>query len=327
MKFCLSFLLALPLLSLSQKKDTVLKYLDSNLQPTNEKNAVFFGVAIKDEKGWMLYALYPDTTPIIRAWFRDRQLKIKNGPYTLYYPKRIVAQLGYYAENRMNGIWQTWHSNGVKKDSGMMKNDRLTGQWKEWYSSGKLMYECEYQESPLNIVSPLPGAYFGISHGSFTSWYENGNRESAGHYQNDMMTGEWKWFHANGQPSTIEQYENGKIISLQCFDTTGRETGEFCSIAKPALLKGFGDYQEYVFQNLLWPEEAIQKKIEGEVKVSFEINKHGHLINLVIESDKEILKKAVEELFETMKEWYPAVSHNRVIDWQEKMTIPFYRNR
>ncbi len=50
------------------------------------------------------------------------------------------------------------------------------------------------------------------------------------------------------------------------------------------------------------------------------------LEDLVVESDQEVLKKAVIELFGYMKEWYPAVSHNRVVDWEDKMEIPFYRN-
>ncbi|HEU4633016.1 MAG TPA: TonB family protein [Flavisolibacter sp.] len=319
--------LLLPLLSFSQKKDTLFKYLDSTLQPTNGKNAAYFGVAIKDGKSWMLYALYPDTTLVIKAWFKDRQLQIKDGPYTLYYPKRMVAQAGYYKENKMNGIWQTWHSNGQKKDSGLIKNNLLTGLWKEWYPSGRLKFECTYQENSAYTVKSVSNAYYGIKNGGFTSWYEDGTMESNGTYTNDIMEGEWKFYHTNGTPSTVEQYKYGKVVSLLCFDTTGKGTGEFCSIDKPALLKGFGNYQQYIYQNLLWPQEAIQNNIEGEVRVRFAVNKFGQLEKLVIESDKEVLKKAVEELFETMKEWYPAVSHNRNIDWEEQITIPFYRNK
>lgn len=327
MKCWVCVFLLLPLLSFSQKKDTLFKFLDSTLQPTNEKNAAYFGVAIKDGKSWMLYALYPDTTPVIKAWFKDRQLKIKDGPYTLYYPKRLVAQEGYYRENQMNGVWQTWHSNGHKKDSGFIKNNQLTGPWKEWYPNGKLKFECTYQETSANIIVPVPGTYYGIRNGTFTGWYEEGSIESTGSYVNDIMEGEWKFYHPNGKPSTIEKYEKGKIVSLHCFDTTGIETGEFCSIDKPALLKDFGNYQEFIYQNLLWPQEAIQQNIEGEVKVRFTVTKSGSLENLVIQSDKAVLKKAVEDLFGSMKEWYPAVSHNRIVDWEEQLTIPFYRNK
>ena len=83
-------------MSFSQKKDTVFKFLDASLQLTTKKNAVYFGVAVKKKEGRLLQALYPDTTPVIKAWFKDKQLKINNGPYTLFYPKHTIAQVGIW---------------------------------------------------------------------------------------------------------------------------------------------------------------------------------------------------------------------------------------
>jgi TonB family protein len=203
----------------------------------------------------------------------------------------------------------------------------LAGQWKAWHQNGNPMYECVYNEMSYQLFSQVSLNYYGSKDGSFKSWYENGNLESTGFYTNDALEGEWKWFHSNNKQSTIEHYQNGKLTSLQCFDSTGKETGAFCSIDKPALLKEYGDYKQFIFQNLTWPEEAIKKNIEGTVKVHFTVSKNGELKNLVLNSDKEVLKKAVEELFESMKEWYPAISHNRTIDSEEEMEIPFFQNR
>lgn len=327
MRTRIALLLLLPVLSFAQKKDTVFKYLDMNLQPTSKKEASYFGVAIRDQNSWLLYALYADTTPVIKAWFKDKKLQIKNGPYILYYPKNIVAQQGYYLENKMNGIWQSWHSNGQKRDSGMVVNNQLMGLWKEWYANGMLKYDYTYGNRPNNVLAGLSTSSFGYKDGSFTSWYDNGIMESTGVYKDDRMEGEWKFFHPNGQQSTIELYKDGKLNSMQCFDPSGKETGDFCSISKPAMLKGFGDYKQYIFQNLFWPEEAIKNNIEGTVSVRFTINKNGMLENLVAEGADEVLNKAVKELFESMKDWYPAVSHNRAIDWNEETTIPFYRKK
>lgn len=327
MKLKVVFLLLLPVLSFAQKKDTVFKYLDVNLEPTNQKNAVYFGVAVRNQDGWLLYALYPDTTPVIKAWFKDKDLQIKNGPYTLYYPKNIIAQHGYFVKNKMNGVWQNWHSNGEKKDSGMIINNQLVGPWKEWYANGTLMYDCVYGDNPNYLLTQLHGPYFGYKNGNFTSWYEDGTIESTGIYKYDVMDGEWKFFHSNGMQSTVEFYKGGKLASLQCFDTTGKQTGDFCSISKPAMLKGFGDYKQFIFQNLLWPEDAIKNNIEGTVNVHFTITKSGILENLVIEGVHDVLNKAVKELFESMKDWYPAISHNRAINWDEETSIPFYRKK
>lgn len=167
----------------------------------------------------------------------------------------------------------------------------------------------------------------GPKKGLYTTWYENGNMESRGKYFNEIMDGEWKWYFTNGITSTIEYYIEGKISALQCFDSTGKNIGEFCSISKPPMLNPEGNYNEYIFRNLLWPEEAIKSKIEGTVDVSFTITKEGNLIDLKISSDKDVLKKEVERLFETMKEWYPAVSHNRPVDSHEEISIPFYKKK
>jgi TonB family protein len=329
MKYGILFCFLWPFLSHAQNKDTVLKYLDEQLHLTTKKNAVYYGVAVKQGDHWMLYALYPDTTPILKAYFRDRELKIKDGPYHAFYPKRLKAQQGYYADNLMYGIWQTWYTNGQLKDSGMVNNNQMTGEWKTWYPNGQLMILEHYKERPDSlktraVFAQFNNIYTGYRDGEIRTWYPDGKLESSGTFANDQMQGTWKWYHDNGHPSTVEEYHQAKLTAIECFDTLGNKTGDFCAVARPAVLQEYGNYKEFIYQNLRWPEEAFKKKIQGEVKVQFTINKHGVLENLVLECEQEILKKAVLELFDQMKDWYPAVSHNRAISSEEKMTIPFY---
>lgn len=331
MKWMLLLLLA-PFTVLAQKKgkDTTLVYLDEALEVTSEKNGAFVGVSVKVEGGWMVYALYPDTTPVMRAYYKDKALKVKEGPYTVYFPKGQKAKEGFYHDGKMNGNWRFWHSNGVLKDSGNIINNHLAGRWKTWYNNGSLMSVTEFDEMPnlnsLQILqvsaSGLP-PYGGMRNGRFTSWYSNGLKESEGLFRNNQMEGDWHWFHPNGKQSTIETYKNGVVNNLQCFDTTGRATPDLCALEAPAQLKLYGDYKAFIYENLTWPEEARKKKIEGDVEVRFQVSTAGQLQNLVVKSKHPVLQKAVEELFSHMKEWYPAVSHNRVVVWEDEMVIPF----
>src|SRR5689334_21248447 len=123
MKQILISLLLIPTISFSQKKDTVLKYLDNELNFTTAQNDVFVGVAIKGEKSWLLYSLYQDTTPLLRAYYKDKNLTIKDGPYILYFPKYKKAKEGTYVNNKMYGVWKFYYPNGNLKDSGLMKDD------------------------------------------------------------------------------------------------------------------------------------------------------------------------------------------------------------
>jgi antitoxin component YwqK of YwqJK toxin-antitoxin module len=328
----LSFII-LPGISIAQKNDTALKFLDANLQFTTEKNAVYYGLSIRKDNFWYFTALYPDTTPLIKASYIDKKLKIKEGLYTLYYPKYIKAEEGYYHHNKMNGVWRTWYSNGQLKDSGLLHNNQLVGIWKKWNENGSLLWSCTYKEeiSPMQqktialLSDKNSGSLYGIKEGSYESWYLNGRKESSGTYKDDNIEGEWRWYHGNGSLSTIETYKEGKLTELRCFDTTGTETVDYCSIQKPALLKGYGDYKQFIFQYLEWPEEAIKKRIEGTVKVHVLVNKEGVLEKLDLVGEQPILKKCIEQLFSRMKEWYPAISHNRKVDWEDEVIIPFYR--
>ena len=93
-RFLLSVILFSMALTVGAQKDSVRKYLNENLQFTTKKDVVYAAMAVKDNNRWLLYAVYPDTSPILQVYFTDAALTVKDGPFTLYYPKRLVAQKG-----------------------------------------------------------------------------------------------------------------------------------------------------------------------------------------------------------------------------------------
>ena len=329
MRILIFLLILLPLAGLTQKKDTVLRYLDANLVLTTKNKAVYDGISFRKDDHWLLFALYSDNTPLLTTYFRDRELTIKDGPQIVYYPGNKKALECFYRDNMLTGVHQIWYAHGQKKDSGFLDKNQKRGIWKEWYPNGQqkvqTSYDDHYNFPFTQHLGGTKGLIFpGWLHGDYNSWYESGTIESKGRFINNEMEGEWRWFHQNGLPSTIEEYSKGKLVRISCFDTLGKLQGDFCPVARPAVLAGFGNYKEYIMQNLAWPEEAIKKKIEGSVEVYFRINSNGKLDSLSIVSDKPVLNQAVASLFDAMKEWYPAVSHNRNINWEDKITIPFY---
>ncbi|HVG41874.1 MAG TPA: hypothetical protein VM888_09705 [Chitinophagaceae bacterium] len=284
MKTLVPIFMLLPFLVQAQKGDTVMKYLDQNLNLTTSKNAYYYGVSVKRENSWYLYALYPDTTPLIKAYYADKALKIKEGPYTVYYPKNRKAQEGHYHKNKKVGVWRFWYEDGTIKDSGFIKDDVLIGDWKSWHPNGKLLAHSTFTDVEPTIATIIKdegehqlNQLLGIRNGPFSSWYPNGVLEAKGNFSNNAMSGLWTWYYENGNKATEEMYTNGSVSSLSCFDSTGKETDNLCSISKPALLKRYGDYKEYIYHNLTWPEEAKKKKLEGDVNVSFRITKYGQL--------------------------------------------------
>jgi TonB family protein len=315
----------------AQKNDTVICYLDQQLNFTDATSAMYTGRAIRNNDHWKLNAVYKDNTPVLIAYFKDKKLTTKDGPYTVYFPNNTKALSCTYHYNKLNGLYESWYQNGQKQDSGVFDDDQYKGQWNTWFTNGILINVCNYKitldarEKKQAMAAVVPGGEtnYGLKEGEYYSWYTDGKKESAGYFRNDLMEGRWTWYYENGQTSTIEEYQYGKLVSLECFDADGNSSGSSCSILKPAMLKDFGDYREYINKNLNWPPDALKKRIEGTVKVRIKISKNGELENLILESNQELLKKAVAEVFQTMKEWEPAISHNRPVEWEDEMVIPF----
>lgn len=360
-------ILLLSLQAYAQKKqaDTVRKYLTSDLHFTNKANMVFPALAIRQaEDRWMLLSAYRDTSVLLRAWFRDADLTIKDGPFALYHPKRIKAIEGTYLDNVRQGIWKTWHSNGKLKDSGMIINNYLVGRWYTWNGAGKLEAIIHYthQDSVPGVaaghfdpkdkrrsimagdttVSILNGPTITFypdglpkdsgqyvndrKEGLWKEWQKGGQLESMGTFVNNTQQGEWQYYHPNGQRSTREIYSNSKITLLECYDEQGKPTGNACPILKPPVAQGrFLDFDKYVLDNLFWPEELKKSAIQGEVEITYTITTTGEMQDLkVIRSPHEAMSREVTQFFKTLK-WSPAVSHNRPIEFAMKHKIPFYR--
>jgi antitoxin component YwqK of YwqJK toxin-antitoxin module len=361
----LHILLLVALPAFTQSRDTLRKYLNDNLELTTRNKASYAALAIKESDHWLLYAVYPDNNPLLKMYFADKELSNRDGPFQLYYQNNKLAASGYYLNDQKNGVWRQWYENGQLNDSGLVANDQTAGGWKWWYENGGLYREIHFMEADSLPNSPgkfspetkMPGLIGGhpkisILHGLWTEYHEKGSlktkgqyrngkktgywensypdgkKESQGHYEEDVQEGTWEYFHANGIISTREIYRQNKLTGMECYDEQGSKTSDFCSIQKPAvpLLEVHEDFNNYLLDHLFWPKELEGKEVNGMVKLDYTISKEGKLTQLNIrESPHELISKEVERFFHSISGWYPAVSHNRPIDFTAKMEIPFIR--
>lgn len=352
--------------SAAQKKqpDTLRKFLDSRLAFTNKANMEFPALALRDADHWLLISVYPDTAVLLRAYFLDEKLTIKDGPFTLYHPKRIKAIQGNFVNNIKQGPWQSWHTNGQLKDSGIYINNHLTGAWYSWNDSGRLISIHHYLDSthiktvPRGTVNPREkhpailsgdtsigildgpamtfypngqmrdsGTYkLNRKEGTWKYWYSNGHLESVGTYVHNAQEGEWEYYRETGIRSSREKYTKNKVTALACFDEQGNPSGNACAILKPPVALGkFMDFDKYALDNMFWPEPLKRTDIEGTVEIEYTISQEGKLKNLkVISSPHKLMTEEVFRFFRTLQ-WSPAVSHNRPIEYTMKYSVPFYR--
>lgn len=349
----------------AQRGDTTRRYLDENLALTKKSDAVYAAISVKSDNHWLLFAVYPDTGTLLKAYFKDRNFKIKDGPLTLYHSKGVKAMEGVYSNNIKQGIWKYWYPTGQLRDSGMMKNNQLVNTWYSWFENGQIKAIGNYfpddsiqadqivrslstwpnagilendtavlyphglwQHYHLNGQIKESGAYVhGLRDGIWNGWHDNGKLESKGMYKAGELTGEWEFFYENGQPSTKEVYKNNKVISLTCYDSSGNVTGDFCSILRPATpaIERFVSFESYMLDNIRWPA-LLSQTVMGDVVVEYTISKTGQLTLInFISSPHEMLSKEVERFLKSIPKWIPASSHNRPIEFKDTLRVPFYR--
>ncbi len=269
-------------------QDSIPVYFNASLSPTSKKNAAFNGNMIQNADGiWEVIAFYPDGKPLLKAGYKDKKLRLKHGVYEGYYPGGQKKMTTTFDNNVLEGSYTSWHENGKIADSGLITSNVKSGLWKTWYADG--------------------------------------TPESEGSYTAGFHDGSWKWFHENGKPATVETYENSKLKDLACFDETGANTGFNCRLDKKPTPKDAYSFESYVIENMLYPEEALKKGIEGIVEFEFFVTKDGKLtrINFANQNNR-ILQDAVVKFLKDVEQWEPAISHNRKVDCLYTYSIPFY---
>ncbi len=280
-----------------------------------------------------------DGTAILTTEYLENRI---NGYFRRWNKTGTIADSGMVRSNRCFGEWRGYHPNGnlqykiTYSGSGYSLPDlpmdlaitRFTnlantnnqqlfavpdGIYVEWHDNGQVKDSCEFDK--------------GRKTGKWKSWYNDGTLESEGSYLNDLNTGVWQWFHSNGNIATHEMYREGKLADLSCYDSTGKATGFTCALLTrphPTADSVEGSFEDYLMANLYYPPAAMNQRIEGSVNLEFLINKEGKLKSInIINSPNPLLSEEVIRMIKSVRQWAPAISHNRRIDYLYELSVPF----
>ena len=348
--------------SFCQEKDVAKRYLDGTFSLTTRNKMVYPAHAFPSDNHWVLQATYLNNAPLLTVHFKDKNLTVMDGPYELYFPNKMLARSGDYRNGYRNGVWRSWIENGRLQDSGAIINNQLVGTWHTWHHNGNLAQVIDYTSDPTSFKAsadskiplkqttmvPPNNLLHGNKDGRFIRYYQNrqmsdsgrfsnnkktglwkiwfdtGQLEATGNFVDDSLQGEWTWYRENGTIATKETYKQNKLVSLQCFDETGKFTGDYCNILKPPVpLGNYVDFDTYVLDNIILPKELRNTRLEGVVKINCTISKDGKVMAVKIDGCRyESLQKEIEKFFVGIKEWSPAILHNRPVDYEFQYTLP-----
>lgn len=90
------------------------------------------------------------------------------------------------------------------------------------------------------------------------------------------------------------------------------------------IVEGYKDFDDYIMQNIQYPESAIKEGTEGVVLVEFTINKRGKVTDVkVVESiDERLDNEAVRVVFSSPR-WIPAISEGNKVEVKKIVEVAF----
>ena len=81
------------------------------------------------------------------------------------------------------------------------------------YVSGQLRVTREAKRGPGGSL---------VNHGDYSSFYENGQVEMTGRYENGERVGKWRWFYENGQRKAECDYDDGEGVYRSWYPSGAR---------------------------------------------------------------------------------------------------------
>lgn len=179
------------------------------------------------------------------------------------------------------------------------------------YSEYASLYELKrhgqnkrYDEN--GALSSLYNYEFGELNGSFAHYHSNGNVKIKGSYfRNELMDSLYSYYES-GKYRRKDFYINGELVTGNCYTESQKDTIHFAYEVEASFNGGTVSIQRWIQDNLVYPEEAIERNEQGRVFVSFIIEKDGSISTIQIERGvSKSIDQEVNRLISSMPTWNP----------------------
>jgi antitoxin component YwqK of YwqJK toxin-antitoxin module len=168
-------------------------------------------------------AQFPDKTPQ-STWFVDvysDNSEVKHGPYTEFYQNGSKFVEGQYTDNKKDGDWKFWGTNGKSVKTESYRNGKLDGAWTLFREDGSKERSVSYKDGkrdgkwvffdPAGKNQPVEQHEYKADgrDGTWIRWYPSGKKQSEEHYTNGVIDGQQTRWYASGKTQEVESFKNG----------------------------------------------------------------------------------------------------------------------
>lgn len=296
--------------ALAQKTE---QFYDWNWKPTEAATARYYAVIVKEDSLWHRQDYFIHERRLqMDGFYKDADAKTEHGVFRYYHPNGQLQSTGGYNHGKRHGVWLRFYDNGMLQDSATYNAGTVVGVRLGWHPNGV----------------PSDSAFFNADgSGLSIQWFDNGNPSSAGLYAaGAKQHGKWQYFHKNGQPSSIEVYDQGRLLSKQYFDETGAAVSDTTTQEREAEFPGGNKaWQKYLLKHLYFPEQyKIANADAAVVVVDWIVNEDGTVSDVKVTSPLHpSFDKIAMEVIRKSPKWEPAFSHNRTVKAYRRQPVTF----
>lgn len=304
--------LSLCMIATLQIQAQVTTYYDWQWKSCDVSLARFFSVVEKTDSGWLRNDYFLATKKLqMSGLYKDEATETANGWFSYFYPNKKLSSIGRYVNGKRDGLWLSYHYNGMISDSTVYKNGSITGTSIGWHNNGYMQDSTEYSNDGKAV---------------YVSWFDNGIASSAGRLAFNKKEGAWQYFHRNGRLAALEKYEHGDLLSRVYYDEEGTQLADTSNRDHSAVFRGSETkWKNYLENNLIWPRHV--KLVNTDiitVTLIATINEEGNVDDVYVNVPFDPLFD--DEALRVMKaspKWSPAVDHNRKVKTTIRQAISF----
>jgi antitoxin component YwqK of YwqJK toxin-antitoxin module len=287
------------------------QYYDWEWKPCNPEDARFVSLTDKTDSGWVKRDFYLSTKKSqMKGLYKDSALKIKNGWFRYFYVNQFVSSQGNYVNGKKDGLWLSYHFNGIIKDSAIYKAGYPTSII-GWHSNGYMSDSSVYYTDGTSLHK---------------YWFDNGQLSHTGESFSTKQDGKWQYFHKNGKVAAVEEYKANEMVSREYYNEAGQPQADTTpNDRRPSFKGGPKKWRSFLMNNLDFLDGVkLVNTYFVTVVLALTIDEAGNITDVYV--DVPVSPKFDEQALKVIKKspaWIPAVDHNRNVKYHTRQSITF----
>lgn len=176
-----------------------------------------------------------------------------------------------------------------------------------------------------------------LLHGTYISYNPDGLRDTIGNYKNGLRSGPWVIYSGRGRSTGTQFWEDGRLLWTKDTLQLKHEQDSLLAANKKESSQVFTKVEiesefpggpaawlRYLNHTLRYPDDEVEKNIQGQVIIGFIVDKIGHIQSTSLWVDQSVDLGIDEESMRVILSsgsWVPAIQNGRQVKSYKKQPI------